>query len=86
MRVGSTEKDGHDTLRTKEMTEVLRRQAQFCGKVDIMFQSKQKNSSSKVVSLKMTTYYIRTCNIKVRKEIMESYNRDICGFRRATGM
>lgn len=62
-------KEKHDELNVKAVTEMLQRHAEFYVRGDIMFCTKQNNTSSKVDSPSETTHYILIC-YKDLKDVM----------------
>lgn len=72
MRCGVGKKDGCYILYVKDVTEVLRKQAPFCGKNDIAFHPGRGNTCSRGEFTTTITDYIRTNYKEGKKTVMGS--------------
>lgn len=74
----SAKKDWYCTLYCKDVTEMLSKQIEFCGKQDITFRPDKKSKLSRVISSTITTEEILTCHDEIRKKAMRSQNIGRC--------
>lgn len=70
VRSVTAKKKSCSTLNVKDMTEVFRKQVEFCRKEVSLFCPESENAFSRAASPYRTTEYIHTCCEEVKKKLM----------------